>query len=139
MKDLREQLVMEEYLDDFLSEFRQALASINASLDALESAPDDITEINSLYRNAHNMKGGSNAMGFPQLGAFFLAIERLIAPYRDGGKPISGKVTGAIRVASASLGKAHLTIRLMKSDRTLSLENPAELLNEAADHRAGPD
>ncbi|MDH5639333.1 MAG: Hpt domain-containing protein [Nitrospinota bacterium] len=124
---------MEEYLDDFLSEFDQALVSMSVSLDALESNPTDMVEINSLYRNAHNMKGGSNAMGLLRLGAFFLSVESVIEPFRSSGLPFSGKVAGAIRVAFASLEKAPLSMRRMKSDNELGLAAASAALYNAVD------
>ncbi|MDH5511201.1 MAG: Hpt domain-containing protein [Nitrospinota bacterium] len=113
---------MEEYLDDFLSEFGQALVAMNSSLDTLESDPADKMEINNLYRNSHNMKGGSNAMGLMRLGAVFLNIESVIEPYRSGLQPFSGKVAGAIRVSLASLEKVPASVQRMKSDNALDLD-----------------
>jgi len=122
---------MEEYLDDFLTEFAQTLDSMKAALDKLEINPGDKAELYTLYRNAHNIKGGARAMGFIRLGEFFRRIELSLAPFRDNGKPLPEILTKAIRMAWDSLQAAPETIKKLRSDSALDFGPASQKLDSA--------
>ncbi len=62
----------------FLDEALQITAETEPCLLKLEKNASDQMNIDQLLRNAHNLKGSSIAVGFPELGAFTHEIETLI-------------------------------------------------------------
>jgi len=122
---------LEEYIDDFLEEFRQAIISINKCLDLLDNKADDIHSLDTLFRNAHNMKGGCNALGFPRLGGFFALIEAAIEPSKKRGLPFTAHTAAAVRKAALTLERAVELLKETRSDSSLDLEEPSKAMKWA--------
>ncbi|MBN1240834.1 MAG: Hpt domain-containing protein, partial [Gammaproteobacteria bacterium] len=59
----------DELLQDFLIEAGELVDGIDAQLVGLESAPDDATLLNAIFRTFHTIKGGAG----------FLSLKPLVA------------------------------------------------------------
>ena len=62
----------------FLIESEDHVASMEAGLLALRSAPDDIELLNGIFRSAHSIKGGAGSFGMTSLVRFTHSLESLL-------------------------------------------------------------
>ena len=75
---------MNELLEQFLYEAREALESIGRSLMALEQSPGDAELIADLFRLVHTLKGNSGLFDFPEMTRVLHAGEDLMDAVRQG-------------------------------------------------------
>ncbi|NDY90493.1 chemotaxis protein CheA [Ideonella livida] len=75
---------MNELLEQFLSEAREALEGIGDKLMALEQAPDDTELMTQLFRLVHTLKGNSGLFEFPEMTRVLHAGEDLMDAVRHG-------------------------------------------------------
>ncbi len=78
---------MARYLDLFLAESAEHLASAEATLVALEGAPDDGDALRRLFRHVHSLKGMAATMGFADMVGVAHALEDLLDLFRGCGAP----------------------------------------------------
>jgi two-component system chemotaxis sensor kinase CheA len=75
---------MNELLEQFLSEAREALQGIGEKLMELEAAPDDQELMTQLFRLVHTLKGNSGLFEFPEMTRVLHAGEDLMDAVRNG-------------------------------------------------------
>lgn len=75
---------MTEYKDAFLTEAREHLASMNASLVALEKSPAKTEHLNEIFRASHTLKSMAAAMGYGKTSALCHAMEDMLDAIRHG-------------------------------------------------------
>jgi len=80
--------MLDMYMPDFLQEFGEHIDVIELSLLKLEVDPGLMDEINNCFRQIHNMKGMSNALGFKKLGALCHSTESALSYYRETKTPV---------------------------------------------------
>lgn len=68
----------------FLDEASQNLVDAEQCFLALESAPNDPSLIDNLFRLAHNLKGSANAVGFSELGQLTHELESYLLKLKAG-------------------------------------------------------
>jgi len=98
---------MSQYRNLFLSEAREYLKTINATVVALEESPEDRPGIDTLFRGSHSLKGMAASMDYADIVEIAHAMEDLMIRVRDGGLPF---VTG---VADLLLEGTDLIDKLM--------------------------
>ncbi|VAX25220.1 Signal transduction histidine kinase CheA [hydrothermal vent metagenome] len=86
---------MAEYLDDFLLEFGEGIETLDASLMNLEEDPENQEEIRTSFRQIHNIKGISNALGFMKLGELCHTVETALTPFRENQEPVPEELNNA--------------------------------------------
>jgi len=86
---------MAEYLDDFLLEFEEGIETLDDSLMNLEVDPGNQEEIRTSFRQIHNIKGMSNALGFMKLGELCHTVETALTPFREKQEPVPQKLSDA--------------------------------------------
>ena len=72
----------DRYLDAFVEESKEEIRTLNNSLLALESDPDDEAAMDQIFRTAHTLKGNFAAMGFDAASELAHAIEDLLNAMR---------------------------------------------------------
>jgi len=72
----------DRYLDAFVEESKEEIRTLNNSLLALESDPDDEAAMDQIFRTAHTLKGNFAAMGFDAASELAHAIEDLLDAMR---------------------------------------------------------
>lgn len=80
---------MNELLEQFLSEARDALEGIGAMLMKLEAAPHDTELMAQLFRLVHTLKGNSGLFDFPEISRVLHGGEDLMDAVRHGRVPYS--------------------------------------------------
>ncbi|NBD22448.1 chemotaxis protein CheA [Paenibacillus glycinis] len=74
---------MNAYLSMFIDESNDHLQSLNENLLKLESAPDDISIVQIIFRSAHTLKGMSATMGFEDLASLTHEMENVLDLVRN--------------------------------------------------------
>lgn len=75
---------MNQLLEAFLAESREALESIGTILIRMEKNPDDAVLAEELFRLVHTLKGSSSLFRFPELTRVLHAGEDLMSDLREG-------------------------------------------------------
>jgi two-component system chemotaxis sensor kinase CheA len=73
----------DQYLSVFIDEAREYLQSMNDSLLQLETNPQDIGIVHSIFRAAHTLKGMSATMGFTDLASLTHEMENVLDLVRN--------------------------------------------------------
>lgn len=77
---------MSRYREMFLSETREHLDSMNRLILALEKTPADRDGVDSLFRDAHSIKGMAASMGYQQMAALGHYLEDFLDRFRSTGE-----------------------------------------------------
>lgn len=83
---------MSQYLNVFLEESKEHLASLNQSLLQLEKVPGDTGSLNEIFRAAHTLKGMSSTMGFEDMADLTHHMEDVLADLKEGVLKANSKV-----------------------------------------------
>ena len=68
----------------FLDEALQLITEAESCFLSLETTPNDLKLIEKIFRLAHNLKGGSRAVGFEDLGTFTHQFENMLLKLKNG-------------------------------------------------------
>lgn len=105
------QLDANKYRQTFFEEAAEHVANLEGAvlrLDAGEPAPDAVDEA---FRAAHSIKGGADAVGFPQIARFTHAIETLLGSLRGPRRAVPGRVTDLLLQSSDALAGMVFAVR----------------------------
>jgi two-component system, chemotaxis family, sensor kinase CheA len=81
---------MNAYLSMFIDEAGDHLQSLNENLLRLESAPDDLSIVQIIFRSAHTLKGMSATMGFEDLASLTHEMENVLDLVRNSKLRMDG-------------------------------------------------
>lgn len=85
-----------QFHDAFFSESYEALDSMEAALLKLTDGDTDPELINTIFRVAHSIKGGSATFGFSDIAAFTHTLETLLDEIRAGKRTASRDIVDAL-------------------------------------------
>lgn len=74
---------MNQYLDIFIEESKEHLQNMNQILLKLETATDDLTLLNEIFRIAHTLKGMSGTMGYVRMANLTHEMENVLQSIRN--------------------------------------------------------
>lgn len=74
---------MSQFRQTFLEESFEGLDTMEAGLLALEESSSDVELVNTIFRAAHSIKGGSGTFGFSEVTAFTHVVETLLDELRS--------------------------------------------------------
>src|SRR5215472_6209177 len=77
----------------FFEESFEALDSMEAALLKLDVGAPDSELINTIFRVAHSMKGGSATFGFSEIASFTHSLETLLDELRGQRMPVTQGIT----------------------------------------------
>ena len=78
-------LDLTKYKDEFISEARENLQTLNESMLELEADPSKTEALNTIFRSAHTLKGSSAMMGFEDMSKLTHSMENALDELRHGG------------------------------------------------------
>jgi two-component system, chemotaxis family, sensor kinase CheA len=81
---------MAEIVKVFFQESREGLDAMESGLLGL-GATADTENINTIFRAAHSIKGGSATFGFAEVAAFTHGVETLLDEMRNGVRPVTSE------------------------------------------------
>src|SRR5690349_16451069 len=91
-------LDLAQFHETFFAESNEALDSMEAALLKLSAGDADLELINTIFRVAHSIKGGSATFGFSDVAAFTHTLETLLDQMRGGKRHVdSGLVDTLLR------------------------------------------
>ena len=106
---------LNRFIATFFDEAQEHLESIEEMAMAMDSGRDDPELLNSIFRAAHSIKGGSGTFGFTQLAEATHEMETLFDALRKG-KGRADATTVRLLLDACDAFKAHLA-RLKAGDR----------------------
>ncbi|WP_456372490.1 chemotaxis protein CheA [Thiolapillus sp.] len=116
---------LSEFLDVFLEECFEGLEVMESGLLNLD-AGTDLEEINTIFRAAHSIKGGSAAFGFEHVSGFTHVMETLLDELRNGSRQVDRKTVDLL-LASVDILKE--MVEGLKTDETPDEERVTALKN----------
>ncbi len=87
---------MDDLLSEFLTETNESIGIVDASLVALEQDPSDESQIDSIFRLVHTIKGTCGFLGLPRLEAVAHAGENVLGKIRDKELKVTADVVTII-------------------------------------------
>lgn len=87
---------MAQYLSVFMDECQEHLHTLNMSLLALESDPEDTSLLEAIFRAAHTLKGASATMGFNKMANITHAMEDVLSKLRTGEIAITPEIVNLL-------------------------------------------
>lgn len=118
-----------EIKKDFLSEALMNLEEVEGCFMELESSAETKPLLDKIFRLAHNLKGGSRAVGFPDVAAFTHELESFVLKIQKDEIALSTPVTTLLLRSNDRL--VEMLVRL-KDDLTATIDN-TELIKEIQD------
>ena len=82
-------LDMSQFHQVFFEECFEGLEAMESGLLALNTGDIDAEVINTIFRGAHSIKGGSGTFGFNEVADFTHIMETLLDQMRDGRRPVT--------------------------------------------------
>ncbi|MDX9871947.1 MAG: chemotaxis protein CheA [Clostridia bacterium] len=102
---------MEQYQDLFIEESEEHLQALNQNLLALESDPDRLELLDSIFRAAHTLKGMSATMGYDAIAKLTHEMENLLDQLREREVFLSKEIINSLFKAADLLENMLLAIR----------------------------
>jgi two-component system chemotaxis sensor kinase CheA len=100
-------------LEVFLAESHEAVVAMEEALLALEAHVDDASQVQTLFRLTHTLKGNASSLGLSDLAELTHAMEDVLAPLREGALQANDEVvtvllesTDVVRALVAEAGGA---------------------------------
>jgi two-component system chemotaxis sensor kinase CheA len=121
-------LDLAQFHQTFFEESFEALGSMEAALLKLSAGEADAELINTIFRVAHSIKGGSATFGFADVAAFTHTLETLLDQLRSGQRAVqSGTVDVLLRSVDVLREMLAATQRKQPADPALAAGLHAEL------------
>ncbi len=117
-------LDLTQFHETFFEESFEALGSMEAALLHLSAGAADAELINTIFRVAHSIKGGSATFGFSEVAAFTHTLETLLDQLRSGRRPVRPGIVDVL-LRSVDVLRAMLTATRQK--QPLDARQVAEL------------
>ncbi|WP_419623480.1 chemotaxis protein CheA [Thiolapillus sp.] len=114
---------LSEFLDVFLEECFEGLEAMESGLLHLDEGTD-LEEINTIFRAAHSIKGGSAAFGFDHISQFTHVMETLLDELRNGSRQVDKNI---VDLLLASVDILREMVEGLKTDETPDEARVAEL------------
>ena len=86
-------LDLAQFHDGFFEESYEALDTMEAALLKLNSGSADKDQINTIFRVAHSIKGGSATFGFTEIASFTHTLETLFDELRSGKMQVTRSIS----------------------------------------------
>jgi two-component system chemotaxis sensor kinase CheA len=83
---------LSQFLQTYLLESAEHIASMETGLLQLRSAPDDVELLNSIFRSAHTIKGGAGSFAMTSLVRFTHSLENLLDRLRSSQMQATSEV-----------------------------------------------
>ena len=93
--NVRSQAV-DDLLNDFLIESNENLERLDQEIVELESKPDDLENLKSVFRTIHTVKGSCGFLGLTRMERVSHAAEDVLGNMRDGDLPVTPDTIGPV-------------------------------------------
>ncbi|WP_339140593.1 chemotaxis protein CheA [Pseudoalteromonas galatheae] len=115
---------LSQFFDVFFEESFEGLDAMEAELLNLQPGHEDSETINTIFRAAHSIKGGSGTFGFTSVANFTHVLETLLDQIRDGRRQLTAEHVNLL-LQSVDCLRALLTA--LQAEETPDLSNANDL------------
>jgi two-component system chemotaxis sensor kinase CheA len=122
-----------EIKTEFLNEALMNLEEVESSFMELESASDTKPLLDKIFRLAHNLKGGSRAVGFGEVAEFTHQLESLVLKLQRNEIPLSSEMITTLLHSNDRLVEM---LSALKGNFTATFDN-TDILAELSDWLTG--
>lgn len=116
---------MEQFHQVFFEESLEGLDIMEQSLLAISAGDNDPETINTIFRSAHSIKGGSGTFGFSEVADFTHILETLLDEARDGKRELTEE---CIELLLKSCDCLRDMINGLQAKQAVNTEQSAELI-----------
>ena len=81
---MEEEMDVSQYLEIFLDETNEHLQNLNTQILELEADPENMDNINEIFRAAHSLKGMAGTMGYKRMQNLTHDMENVFSEVRNG-------------------------------------------------------
>ncbi len=110
-------------LESFLDEVNAYLPEIEANLDRLQQAPDDVRALQETYRRTHTISGSASMMEFHALAHLAQGMEELLDEALERQQPLSAPTVALLRRSCGRLARVAEHIRTGADDSEIVAED----------------
>jgi len=110
-------------LESFLDEVNAYLPEIEANLDRLQQAPDDVRALQETYRRTHTISGSASMMEFHALAHLAQGMEELLDEALERQQPLSAPTVALLRRSCGRLTRVAEHIRTGADDSEIVAED----------------
>ena len=125
-----------QFVQTFFEESLEGLDIMEAGLLALPPGAADLEQINTIFRAAHSIKGGSGTFGFKAVTDFTHVMETLLDKMREGQLAVTGEAVNSLLESVDCLREMLMAVRQnteIDNDRVQDLQGRlAQLLERKA-------
>ncbi len=121
---------MEQFHQTFFEESFEGLDTMESSLLNLDVGTADAEVINTIFRAAHSIKGGSGTFGFMEVANFTHLMETLLDEMRNGQRAVS---VDAVDLLLRAVDGLRLLLRSVQAGKDHDVELVASLQGELQD------
>ncbi len=125
---------LNEFHDMFFEESLEALDDMESCLLNLDIGTPDVDAVNTIFRGAHSVKGGSGMFGFTEITGFTHVLETLLDQIREGGRPVTQSLVDVMLQAVDCLREM---LRATQAGEALDLPRVTALQGELESLLAG--
>ena len=135
---------LEQFHQTFFEESFEGLDAMESGLLNLQSGETDADTINTIFRAAHSIKGGSGTFGFSALAKFTHVLETLLNEMRDGRRAVTPDAVNLLLESVDALREMLTAVRGKDDINAVRIAAVQERLERmlgkpaAADPAAGP-
>ncbi|VAW54346.1 Signal transduction histidine kinase CheA [hydrothermal vent metagenome] len=115
---------MQQFHETFFEESFEGLDIMETGLLELEQGEIDLENINTIFRSAHSIKGGSGTFGFTAVAEFTHDMETLLDEMRNGQRDVSEPI---VNVLLGSVDVLRSMLNAIRDGSDIDLDNVAEM------------
>ena len=105
---------LSQFFEVFFEESFEGLDAMEAELLNLVPGEEDLETINTIFRAAHSIKGGSGTFGFTAVADFTHVLETLLDQIREGSRDLTAEHVNLL-LKSVVCGRYYVLCRLNNS------------------------
>lgn len=119
-----------QYLEIFLDETNEHLQNLNTQILELESDPENMDNINEIFRAAHSLKGMAGTMGYKRMQNLTHDMENVFSEVRNGNIKVTPDMIDVLFQCLDALEEYKNNIQETSDEGTNDNENLIKALND---------
>ena len=127
---MEEEMDVSQYLEIFLDETNEHLQNLNTQILELESDPENMDNINEIFRAAHSLKGMAGTMGYKRMQNLTHDMENVFSEVRNGNIKVKPEMIDVLFQCLDALEEYKNNIQETSDEGTNDNENLIKALND---------
>ena len=127
---MEEKMDVSQYLEIFLDETNEHLQNLNTQILELESDPENMDNINEIFRAAHSLKGMAGTMGYKRMQNLTHDMENVFSEVRNGNIKVTPEMIDVLFQCLDALEEYKNNIQETSDEGTNDNENLIKALND---------